>query len=66
VRVVISHELSYPVPALTGWFAHGIVGGLFVSHIAGLTLARIKQIAEGESQAAKGAKSPVLESVSFV
>ena len=50
VRVVISHELSYPLPALTGWFARDIVGAQFVSHIAGKTLARFKVIAE---QAAK-------------
>lgn len=48
VRVVISHELAYPLPAITQWFARDIVGSLFVSHIAGRTLARIKQIAESQ------------------
>ena len=48
VEVTISHELSYPLPPLTGWFARGIVGALFVHHIAGLTLARVKEIVEGE------------------
>ena len=45
-RVTISHELDYPLPPLTGWFARHIVGALFVHHIAGLTLARVKQIVE--------------------
>jgi len=49
VRVTIAHDLTYPVPLATNWFAHGVVGGLFVSHIAGLTLARIKAIAEAEA-----------------
>lgn len=48
VRVVISHELIYPAPLLTNWFARNIVGGMFVSHIAGKTLQRIKEIAERE------------------
>ena len=47
VRVTISHELTYPLPPLTGWFTSGVVGGLFVHHIAGMTLARIKEIVEG-------------------
>lgn len=49
VRVTIRHDLSYPLPFATNWFAHRIVGGLFVSHIAGRTLARIKQIVEEEN-----------------
>jgi uncharacterized membrane protein len=48
VQVTIRHELTYPLPAFTGWFASGVVGGLFVSAIAGTTLARIKVIAEAE------------------
>lgn len=47
VRVIIFHDLTYPVAPLTNWFAHSIVGELFVSYIAGKTLARIKEIAEG-------------------
>jgi 1-acyl-sn-glycerol-3-phosphate acyltransferase len=46
VRVVIAHDLSYPLPFLTGWFARHIVGTFFVAHIAGKTLARFKVIAE--------------------
>jgi ribosome-associated toxin RatA of RatAB toxin-antitoxin module len=49
VEVVISHELSYPLPALTNWFARDIVGGQFVSQIAGKTLATFKVIAERHS-----------------
>jgi ribosome-associated toxin RatA of RatAB toxin-antitoxin module len=47
VRVVISHELTYPLPWLTAPFAEHIVGGMFVSNVAGRTLARVKEIAEG-------------------
>jgi ribosome-associated toxin RatA of RatAB toxin-antitoxin module len=46
VHVVISHALSYPLAPVTGWFARGVVGALFVHHIASLTLARVKQIVE--------------------
>jgi ribosome-associated toxin RatA of RatAB toxin-antitoxin module len=49
VRVVIAHDLSFPLAPATGWFARHVVGGLFVRHIAGLTLARIKQIVEAEA-----------------
>lgn len=48
VQVTISHELSYPLPPLTSWFARSVVGALFVQHIAGLTLARVKEIVESE------------------
>ena len=50
VKVVIAHELTYPLPFFTNWFAHSIVGEMFVANIAGKTLARIKEIAEGEAQ----------------
>lgn len=50
VRVVISHELTYPVAPVTNWFARSVVGGVFVSYIAGLTLARIKQIVESDAE----------------
>lgn len=46
VKVAIHHELDYPLPLVTGWFARRIVGALFVHHIAGLTLARVKEIVE--------------------
>jgi ribosome-associated toxin RatA of RatAB toxin-antitoxin module len=52
VRVTITHDLRYPLGPLTGWFAHRVVGDLFVRHIAGLTLARIKQIVEREEPGA--------------
>lgn len=48
VCVSIAHELTYPFPPATGWFARFVVGDLFVRHIAGLTLARIKTIVEEE------------------
>ena len=46
VRVTISHELTYPFGPLTGWFARHVIGALFVHHIAGRTLARLKEIVE--------------------
>lgn len=49
VRVTISHALTYPFGPLTGWFARHVVGALFVHHIAGLTLTRVKQIVEAEA-----------------
>ena len=49
VRVSLWHELSYPLSWLTGWFAEHIVGNMFVSYIAGTTLARVKTLAEQES-----------------
>jgi len=51
VCVTISHDLTYPLPLLTNWFARYIVGGLFIHHIAGRTLACIKEIAESEADA---------------
>ncbi|GAB4455884.1 MAG: hypothetical protein OHK0029_12800 [Armatimonadaceae bacterium] len=50
VRVVIAHELRYPLPFLTGWFARYIVGNIFIHHIAGRTLKRVKEIAEASSE----------------
>jgi len=49
VRVAIGHDLTYPLPALNGWFARDLVGRGFVQSIAGRTLATLKQIAEAES-----------------
>jgi ribosome-associated toxin RatA of RatAB toxin-antitoxin module len=49
VHVRIWHELTFPVAPLTNWFARDIVGGIFVSYIAGRTLACIKQLAETEA-----------------
>ncbi len=48
VQVSIGHDLTYPLPALNGWFARDLVGRGFVQSIAGQTLATIKQIAEAE------------------
>jgi ribosome-associated toxin RatA of RatAB toxin-antitoxin module len=48
VRVTILHDLAYPLPLLTNWFARYIVGGMFVSYIAGKTLATFKAIAEAQ------------------
>jgi ribosome-associated toxin RatA of RatAB toxin-antitoxin module len=49
VHVRIWHELTFPVAVLTNWFARDVVGGIFVSYIAGRTLACIKQLAETEA-----------------
>lgn len=46
-HVRIWHEFHSRLPLIGGFFARRIVGELFVSYIAGKTLARIKQIAEG-------------------
>ena len=46
VEVTISHELSYPLPIVTGWFTRRIVGELFIHAVAGRTLARVKEIVE--------------------
>lgn len=48
VRVTIAHDLTYPLPPLTNWFARYVVADRFVHHIAGLTLARVKEIVENE------------------
>ena len=48
VKVTIFHELAYPVPVLSAWFAEHIVGRLFVSPIANQTLATFKQRIEGK------------------
>lgn len=48
--VTIAHDLAYPLRLLTDWFASGVVGGMFVSNIAGKTLARIKAIVESEAE----------------
>ena len=53
VRVVIFHDLTYPVAPLTNWFAHSVVGEMFVSYIAGKTLARIKELAESGTEKAQ-------------
>lgn len=49
-RVVIAHELRYPLPLLTDWFARWIVGRTFIHNVAGRTLARVKEIAENETK----------------
>ena len=49
VAVTISHDLTYPLPALNGWFARDMVGDQFVHAIAGRTLATIKEIIEKEA-----------------
>lgn len=46
VHVVIAHDLRYPLPFLTDWFARSIVGNTFIHSVAGKTLARVKEIAE--------------------
>jgi ribosome-associated toxin RatA of RatAB toxin-antitoxin module len=49
-QVTISHDLTYPLPFLNGWFARNMVGNQFVHAIAGRTLAVIKAIVEKEAQ----------------
>ena len=46
VAVTISHDLTYPLPVLNGWFARDLVGEQFVHAIAGRTLATIKATVE--------------------
>lgn len=41
-RVEIVHNLRFRVPALA-WLAEPIIGGFFISHVAGQTLATFKQ-----------------------
>ena len=48
VAVTISHDLTYPLPVLNGWFARELVGDQFVHAIAGRTLATIKETVERE------------------
>lgn len=48
-QVTISHDLTYPLPFLNGWFARDMVGDQFVHAIAGRTLAVIKAIVEQEA-----------------
>lgn len=44
VRVTITHDLRWPPPL--HWIAEWVVGRLFIAHIAGQTLRRIKALAE--------------------
>ena len=44
-RVEIVHDLRFRVPLL-GWLAEPIIGGFFIEHVAGKTLATFKQILE--------------------
>lgn len=44
VRVTITHDLRWPPPF--HWIAEWVVGRLFIAHIAGQTLRRIKALAE--------------------
>ncbi len=48
-QVTISHDLTYPLTFLNGWFARDMVGTQFVHAIAGRTLAVIKSIVENEA-----------------
>ena len=48
-HVRIRHEFHSRLPLIGEFFAHRIVGQLFVSNIAGKTLRRIKQLAEEEN-----------------
>jgi len=48
VRVTITHEFDPPWPLVGPFIAKHVVGGFFVHNIAGKTLARIKELAEGK------------------
>ena len=48
-HVRIWHEFHSNLPLIGEFFAHRIVGQLFVGNIAGKTLRRIKQLAEREA-----------------
>jgi uncharacterized membrane protein len=45
-HVRIWHEFHSPIPIVGEFFAHRVVGQLFVSNIAGKTLRQIKRLAE--------------------
>jgi ribosome-associated toxin RatA of RatAB toxin-antitoxin module len=47
-HVRIWHEFNSNLPLIGGFFAHRVVGQLFVSNIAGRTLRRIRQLAEAQ------------------
>ncbi|MDP8922584.1 MAG: SRPBCC family protein [Chloroflexota bacterium] len=49
VEVTIEHWLALDWPVIGGFAAERIIGPLFVENIAGKTLRRIKEIAEGGS-----------------
>ena len=44
-RVEIVHDLKFRIPWLA-WLAEPIIGGFFIAHIAGRTLARLKEYLE--------------------
>ena len=44
-RVEIVHHLRFRIPLL-GWLADPIIGGFFIDHVAGQTLATFKQLLE--------------------
>jgi len=47
-RVTIVHDLDYARRPLLGeWFGRAVVGDFFIQSIAGRTLARMKELAEG-------------------
>lgn len=52
-RVEIVHDLRFRVPPLA-WLAEPIIGGFFIEHIAGLTLATFKEIVEGRGSKVEG------------
>jgi len=46
--VTIVHDLDYARrPFLPEWFGRAVVGDFFIQSIAGRTLARMKELAEG-------------------
>ena len=51
VEVTISHRLKLGWPLVGDWVADRVIGPVFVHNIAGKTLRRIKQLAEGGSLA---------------
>jgi len=45
-RVTIEHRLHFAFPIAPEWLGRRVIGGFFVHHVAGKTLARIKTLAE--------------------
>lgn len=50
-RVEIVHDLKFRAPLLS-WLAEPIIGGFFIEHVAGLTLARFRELLETASSPA--------------
>ncbi len=54
VRVTISHDLRLPWPLIGGIAANRVVGPVFIEHVAGRTLSRVKELAEATPASGTG------------